>query len=404
MTDKDLDNLVKNKLNEKTFEFNNAYWEQAEALLIAQRGAAKAAMLYKSFFYAASVGILALLSWFLVANQSTKTNGILASSNIETPKTNNDSPNDIIENKANTTNKTPITNQADKIISENNAIIPSKQPEKTTPESNSNPIYSLPVQKDNMMEEEVLADEIIIAEEGSSNNFLDQKQLALLTIPSSSLSFENMPISFLSKPEPKVKRSSILTQLNGSLEIGVNSFNSLLTSKSLGYYAGGRIYFDIGKISLNTNLHFEQIHQNTPSRNYIVKEYGFDSKTDETKVENESIQYAIIGLNAMYPFYKNHSLGMGVQYATLIQSNDKFTTINYETGNTNIRQAAGYSSVLNKNDWQLALHYQWRFAKKLAVNASYIYGLDDISKNELFKTTSNDCNRGVKLGLQYFIK
>jgi hypothetical protein len=147
-------------------------------------------------------------------------------------------------------------------------------------------------------------------------------------------------------------------------------------------------------------LHFENINQNLPARTIVNKNYDFNSNTNITEIKNQSIDYAILGLNLMYPIYRNNSIGFGIQYAFLLQSNDLFTEFNIEKNIKVSEKKNNYSSVLNGEDYQLSVNYQNRFSKHLAVNASYIFGLNKVSN----LNNSNYNNQGLKLGIQYIIK
>lgn len=405
MTDKDLDNLIKNKLDSKEFAYKDAYWEHAEALLIAQRRVQKNASRNKQVFYASAIALLALLSWFLVDNKNQATTPAIALQETKLPNT-------VIVPEAN--NQAAISN-INPATSNNGQQESNSQPAATTTKTNNNDVpaennVSKPIaiatttavtaNENNT----VLPEESVITAPEQEENYLTQKAVNNLQVNTTDLTFENKSYAFISKPEPAIKRSSIISQFNASAEAGINSFNNVFAGNSLGYFVGGRLYLDLGKLSFNTNLHFEQINQNTDSRNYINKQYDFSSETKQTTITNQSIQYAIIGLNAMYPVYKNHSLGLGVQMAQLLQSNDKITTVNLENNSTNSINAIGYSSVLNKTDWQLSFNYQYRFTKNIALGVSYIYGLNDITKNEAFHSNKTDYNNGFKLGVQYILK
>jgi hypothetical protein len=226
---------------------------------------------------------------------------------------------------------------------------------------------------------------------GLGLNFIENK----LTNPT----FNYTKVNSISKPVVAIK-SSKLTLFNASLETGINTFNNIFDDKSIGYYVGGRLYFDIGKFSFNSNLHFENINQNLPARTIINKNYDFNSNTNITEIKNQSIDYAILGLNLMYPIYRNNSIGFGIQYAFLLQSNDLFTEFNIEKNIKVSEKKNNYSSVLNGEDYQLSVNYQNRFSKHLAVNASYIFGLNKVSN----LNNSNYNNQGLKLGIQYIIK
>jgi hypothetical protein len=244
----------------------------------------------------------------------------------------------------------------------------------------------------------------LINSENEEIDLIFNKSIQLIGVDLSNPAFDFKNISFIKSPNNSHKNNSISTYLNASFEVGANTFNKSFTSNSFGYYVGGRLYFDIGKLSLNTYLHFENINQDLAARTYTNKVYDFNSITEITTIKNKSIDYAIIGFNAMYPVYKNHSLGLGIQYAQMIQTNDLLSINNLEKNTNSNKNTNDYNSVLNKNDWQLTCSYQNRFAKHFAINATYVFGLNDITKNSVLVNKSNDNNKGFKLGLQYIIK
>ncbi|MBJ7428168.1 MAG: hypothetical protein JHD28_04310, partial [Bacteroidia bacterium] len=86
--------------------------------------------------------------------------------------------------------------------------------------------------------------------------------------------------------------------------------------------------------------------------------------------------------------------------AQLVKTNDLFTTNNLENNTITNKKTENYSTGISKNDIQFTFNYQFRFAKHLAVNATYVYGLNEVS------TINNNKyqNQGIKLGLQYIIK
>lgn len=402
MTDKEIDNLVKQKLSQQTFEYNDAYWQKAAALIDADRANSSKLVWLKYAFYSGVLSIFLLMGWFLLENN--KTNKYEA--NLAKPIENNvfGIPNSAaqIAPENNNANITSSSNNTDKSIAENTKSgskieNESQLTQKLTAESFN--IGNQTTEGINAENVEEIAKSTI-----DETTILDGKNINLFGINLTDPSFDFKNIGFVKSPENYHHNSSISTYLNASFEVGMNSFNQTFTSNSFGYYIGGRCYFDIGKLSFNTNIHFENINQNLAARNYTNKTYDFTSITLNTSIKNQSIDYAIIGLNALYPVYKNHSLGVGFQYAQIIESHDLMSVVNLENNTVTNSNTQGYSSVLNKNDWQLTFNYQYRFAKHFAANASYVYGLNDVTKNDALATNKEDNNRGLKIGLQYIIK
>jgi len=392
MTDKELDNLINNKIAQQQFEYKEAYWESAAALINIERQQIKKLVWYKRSFYSASILLFVLMGWFLISNNKklelVEEKGILQNKLIS-------------ENKLSTEDKSNELVQPSKPETEykkNNEIIESstKLPNVKTIKvkaKSKNLIRNLDENISQTENIEIVTspsnNEILI--NGLGLNFIENK----LTNPI----FNYTKVNSISKPVVAIK-SSKLTSFNASLETGINTFNNIFDDKSIGYYVGGRLYFDIGKFSFNSNLHFENINQNLPARTIVNKNYDFNSNTNITEIKNQSIDYAILGLNLMYPIYRNNSIGFGIQYAFLLQSNDLFTEFNIEKNIKVSEKKNNYSSVLNGEDYQLSVNYQNRFSKHLAVNASYIFGLNKVSN----LNNSNYNNQGLKLGIQYIIK
>jgi hypothetical protein len=390
MTDKELDNLINNKIAQQQFEYKEAYWESAAALINIERQQIKKLVWYKRSFYSASILLFVLMGWFLISNNK----------KLELVEEKG-----ILENKLITENKLSTEDKS-------NELVPTSKPE--TEYKNNNEIIESSTKLPNVKTIKVKSKNLI---RNLDENISQTENIEIVTLPSDNEIFINglglnfienkltnpefnyTKVNGISKPVVAIK-SSKLTLFNASLETGINTFNNIFDDKSIGYYIGGRLYFDIGKFSFNSNLHFENINQNLPARTIINKNYDFNSNTNITEIKNQSIDYAILGLNLMYPIYRNNSIGFGIQYAFLLQSNDLFTEFNIEKNIKVSEKKNNYSSVLNAEDYQLSVNYQNRFSKHLAVNASYIFGLNKVSN----LNNSNYNNQGLKLGIQYIIK
>jgi hypothetical protein len=392
MTDKELDNLINNKIAQQQFEYKEAYWESAAALINIERQQIKKLVCYKRSFYSASILLFVLMGWFLISNNKklelVEEKGILENKLISENKlSTEDKSNELVP-----TLKPETEYKKNNEIIESSTKLPNVKTIKVKAKS-KNLIRNLDENISQTENIEIVTspsnNEILI--NGLGLNFIENK----LTNPI----FNYTKVNSISKPVVAIK-SSKLTSFNASLETGINTFNNIFDDKSIGYYVGGRLYFDIGKFSFNSNLHFENINQNLPARTIINKNYDFNSNTNITEIKNQSIDYAILGLNLMYPIYRNNSIGFGIQYAFLLQSNDLFTEFNIEKNIKVSEKKNNYSSVLNGEDYQLSVNYQNRFSKHLAVNASYIFGLNKVSN----LNNSNYNNQGLKLGIQYIIK
>ena len=399
MTDKELDNLVNQKLAQQNFEFDDVYWQKASALIDADRANSNKLTWLKYAFYFGVIGIFGLMGWFLLENSKANEFKQQAENMIESNEVNKPS---FVEEKQLNANENLALKHLESNIekSAENVVI--------TPENKSNSLAekSVSTQINNTESKEMtdLPEADLINSDFEEINIINNKTVQLLGVEIMNPIFDFKNIEFVKSPNNYHKNSSISTFLNASLEVGTNSFNNAFASNSFGYFFGGRLYFDIGKLSFNTNLHFENFNQNLAARTYTNKVYDFNSITEITTIKNKSIDYAVMGLNALYPIYRNHSLGFGIQYAQIIQSNDLLSIYNLENNTNTNKNTNDYSSVLNKTDWQLAFSYQNRFTKHFAINTTYVFGLNNITKNNGVTNNKVDYNSGFKLGLQYIIK
>lgn len=392
MTDKELANLINNKIAQQQFEYKEAYWESAAALINNERQQFKKLVWYKRSFYTASILLFFLMGWFLISNNKklelVEEKGILENKLI----TENQISTEVKSNELVTASKPKTEYKNNKEIIESTTFLPKvKIINKNLNRNKFKEILDENISQTENIEIATLPSYNESFINGLGLNFIENK----LTNPT----FNYTKVNIISKPIVAIKSSKIAS-FNASLETGINTFNNVFDAKSIGYYIGGRLYFDIGKFSFNSNLHFENINQNLPARTIINKNYDFNSNTNITEIKNQSIDYAILGLNLMYPIYRNNSIGIGIQYALLLQSNDLFTEFNIENNIKVSEKKNNYSSVLNSEDYQLSFNYQNRFSKHLAINASYIFGLNNVSN----LNNSNYNNQGLKLGIQYIIK
>lgn len=407
MTNNELDNLIKNKLNNQVFEYQDAYWLAAEKMIDKQRLETKKVIWYQSAFYAAVATIFALMGWFLIDN-NIDINKVSVNTVTETQAT---IPSELAPSMANDNVKLPngnkSANKADKQVDINSVVneqntkkstsnLSNKSAKKTKANRNNFPINTTDLYNIN----DAITNTQINTNKPIDDFWLTSKDLPQVEVNLVSPYFDFTQIEFVKTPNNYKKGPNKLGYFNASIEAGTNSFNNTMATNSFGYFVGGRLYFDIGKFSFNSNLHYENINQNLDARNVINKTYDFTSYTTTTTIKNQSIDYAIIGLNLMYPIFKNHGLGVGVQYAQLVKTNDLFTTNNLENNTITNKKTENYSTGISKNDIQFTFNYQFRFAKHLAVNATYVYGLNEVStiNNNKYK------NQGIKLGLQYIIK
>ena len=404
MKDEQIDELFRNKLVKKNHKFKLAYWHHLEAILIAQRGFGGSAgagiwgagkMILISAAVAV-IGVGAAYTYFSDSpNKATK------------PQITSIAPTTIANEEINTQAKTENSSAIETSISTTNNTqkIAIEKTEKT--KLLSNEVQSIQSSNSSVSNNQNHLEELEswVPIESNWITILDSKSFEWKYIAVGLQSHVvSTTSSIATRPNPVKKTCAI--GWNIALEAGANSFNQPFENTSISYFAGFRTYLHLGsRLSLFSTMHFENINQKLPQREYITTYSDFGgTHSTKTTVNTTALQYGIVGLNALYQVYRNHSIGAGIQYAYLINSNDEIISYN-ELGKiiTN-KNESGYSSVFKQNDIQLCVLYQYRVSKKLASSISYVSGLSDLSDNTAFKSDLIHSNSGLKVGIQYFIK
>lgn len=404
MKDEQIDELFRNKLVKKNHKFKLAYWHHLEAILIAQRGfgGSAGAGIWgagKTILISAAVAVIgvgAAYTYFSDSpNKATK------------PQITSIAPTTIANEEINTQAKTENSSAIETSISTTNNTqkIAIEKTEKT--KLLSNEVQSIQSSNSSVSNNQNHLEELEswVPIESNWITILDSKSFEWKYIAVGLQSHVvSTTSSIATRPNPVKKTCAI--GWNIALEAGANSFNQAFDNNSFSYFAGLRTYLHVGsRFSGLLALHYEDIKQNVPHREYITIYSDFSgTHSTKTTVNTNALQYASIGLHTLYHAYKNHSIGAGIQYAYLINSNDDL--IEYDEFGKVIsnKNTSGYRKVFNQNDIQISASYQYRLSKKVTSSISYLAGLKDITDNIAFKSNDIYTNSGVKLGIQYFIK
>lgn len=213
----------------------------------------------------------------------------------------------------------------------------------------------------------------------------------LALIPDSSYTEKNIII------RPPV---SYTTPLYVSLEAGITHYNAkgIFASEQTGAYAAlNYTRFISSRIGFSGGIGFSMLKQNL-NRSYVVKEYGFGEKVSRTSIRTMELDYLEIPLKMYYNVRGRHYIQAGATFAYLLQSQDRL--VNPSEGKQDTR-TSGFTKAILPYDVQLSVGYSVTFGERFMLNASYYYGLSDVSKNNLFRSQATDRNEGYRLGVSY---
>ena len=160
-------------------------------------------------------------------------------------------------------------------------------------------------------------------------------------------------------------------------------------SKNISISAGGQVY--------NIN-HIEQ-----PFFNGSKTEYSFSSVTTNTVVTSNMLYYAAVPIKISYLLNQQNKVGVGFTMGFLVNSKNKIETYTLlDNGKVNnvVTNNNGVYKGTNANNMLLNAFYTAQLTNRVGVNAEFIYGLSDIFNNT--NTIKNmEKSVGLRLCLQY---
>ena len=136
--------------------------------------------------------------------------------------------------------------------------------------------------------------------------------------------------------------------------------------------------------------------------------YDLGIEKDITSIKYQKLHYVVAPIKLAVNAGKDNILGIGCNVAYLLNSeskNEKYKTYSNDPkavkNNLTSTKETGYVQGFNPIDVQVSAFYRRKIYKGLSVNAEFIFGLTDTKSNTFFKSSTFERTTGFKLTLCY---
>jgi len=384
--DKEFDQFLKTKFEQKMFVFKPQYWTNAKQLIQAKRGV-KNTVYSSAAAVIASVTVITLLVWN--NNKTVLISKNTSESQISSSKSGNNS-----STAYGTSFSSPKPISQKNILS--TSVIINSNNHSTTKTSGKSKIKDPKNAGERSMSNQNLPRKSASENSNSKPNIFDvietrrQNDIILLSGKFAERRTLNAQQKHqLSQAETKdiyLKHALQSRKNRLIMEVGLVSQNGLNIFSRAQYFQ-----FISSKIALTAGLGYSRLNQQLAAETYRNIEYSFGQLIEETTIQTKRLDYLELPIGLAYGVNKNNIIQLGAQYNCVLQSAN-IVSVNGEKSNTN-----GYLNGINKNDIQLFVGYTGILNNNITFSAYYNHGLIDISKS----TTSTNYNRGIRFAIGY---
>ncbi len=212
---------------------------------------------------------------------------------------------------------------------------------------------------------------------------------------------ENETIIVLSgsdKNKPKINRNSFGLIGGIGLANGIESSRSLSGNEFIGltynhYFKGG--------LMLQADLYYQSRRGVNVSYEFEKKEYDFGSRSEQTTIYTENLNYIELPVSVKYSFGR-HFILAGVGAAYMFNCKNRVETVYVVNGisSTENETSWGYTEGLNKWDFSVLAGYEFMIIENLNLGLRINYGLNDIT-NGTYGSNGFDNNIFLRAYISY---
>ncbi|MBK9283320.1 MAG: PorT family protein [Sphingobacteriaceae bacterium] len=450
------DKIIKEKLDENEFPFDESNWLKASKMLDAEKGANIGAKSSKLFLMVGAIliGVAAGTFAFLYLGHQEQ----LQSFNSITLDMNNSdrenhsinqviesekgelSENTSINSKQSDAGAENISNESASINAHEGSIAQGTRPSNT---SNRNPTlgnnssnpggsnigsssvgktnitggHSTYKQKSNKLNKKETENVVSADVFQSANNLASTASADYLEMHSSILDMYTREEAIKSSPNEFIrinedyynKSRRRLHFINAEAGLSYfNGWNSLSQKDAAGlnYFAGLNYGIYIKKkMSISAGIQYYNIsHIKTAFYTRQNFQYDFGYNGNFTNITTNSLQYLSVPLRAYYNISRTGKLGLGVNAAYLVNaSNTVETYTERDLVKTNVvtETKNGVFEGVNPMNIMLSANFSHRLNRRWFVNVEFNYGLSDTYQSKATGNNTKENNKGIRVGLQY---
>lgn len=451
-SEKDFKDALKDKLNEKQFQFDEAAWEKASQMLDATREEKKK----RPFPYFLAAGILLILSLIgFYILKPTKGANEISSANIASENT---------EIKNNETAIAEVKKVASKTTQANSSLLEGtttaatkKEIEKTETTNTENENDAVVKTKTSSSKKQKIRAEkeifknaiaVNVAKKGNTKTAKtdDQKQDEVAVIQTLETKaeedvFKENPLI----PVEEIKADELTTALS-VLPVNVRPVKEPVTyielpknmsetknntqepvhfvsfETGVSYLFGwnnpgkkdasgvnpvvGLNYYNVSKpITFSFGIHYTMVRNLSYSSHTVTTtRYNFGEESDVMIFTPTTMHYLTAPIRIGYSVNSKNTFGLGYNVGYLFNLNSNvelYAQTAGKKGNATILKTSGYTQGFKTIDQQISIFYRRNLAKDLWLNAEFMYGLTDVKDNKFFNSNVFERNTGVKVTLIY---
>lgn len=169
--------------------------------------------------------------------------------------------------------------------------------------------------------------------------------------------------------------------------------------------AGISITQTIDRLAGNAGVYFNMInHLNSPGHEATMTEYGFGLNTRTITITPLSVYYLAIPVKIFYQFNPKNFIGLGCNTVFLMNTRSKVDTYSENTHEPQKYYKKGYVEGFSPFDFQLTASYKREFRGVYGIGAEAFYGLTDVRNNAFFQRNVFERNMGFRLTIYYNLK
>lgn len=172
------------------------------------------------------------------------------------------------------------------------------------------------------------------------------------------------------------------------------------------YFAGLQVRFGLkNNWNLISGLQYSQRGALNAKRTFDTYTYNFGVEHTHTQVTSQTLHVLELPVGVQLQLGTRHLLDGGAYASYLLAANNRVeTTVRHQFAPEGVHSTStslGYESAFSRWDYGLYGGYAFRFSPVLAAGFRAQYGLQDITANELFHRNHTDRNLQLRIFLTY---
>lgn len=161
------------------------------------------------------------------------------------------------------------------------------------------------------------------------------------------------------------------------------------------------------KLAIKTTASYFSISGTSHSHSISDHNFGFGSQETKTHFLSEKIHFASLSSGLSWKVKPNHSFYAGLGASFIVNNVTTITTENFRNENLvndSSNQVGGYFDGYNRINASSHIGYEYEINSKLSLDLSYQYGLNKITKEEIYGQFESDRNSRLRASFRILLK